>query len=372
MGAWFLTRNIMPFKTSIHMLGAAFACACALSSCGHGDANAGSSDSLVGRAAGQPDTPVVEVVTLHPAQFTHQIVSNGRLRAAKTADLSFASAGTISKIYVRNGQHVVAGQPLASLDVAKLEADRQRLTADLERARLEMHDVIISQGYDPSRMQTVPTAILDLARTRSGYRQAELALAANSADMARATLTAPFAGTVANLEALPQSSANGISPLCRIIGDGGLDVTFTVLESELPMLAPGDAVSITPFAGGDAATGRITEINPVVDDAGQVKVRATTTAAGGKGLLDGMNVRVKIDRSLGQRLLVPKTAVVMRSDRQVVFTYQDGKAIWNYVTTGLENFDSYEITDGLTDGQQVIVTGNEFLGHEAPVRILKE
>jgi hypothetical protein len=53
-----------------------------------------------------------------------------------------------------------------------------------------------------------------------------------------------------------------------------------------------------------------------------------------------------------------------------VFTYLDGKAMWNYVTTGLENMDEYVITEGLTEGQEVIVSGNFNLAHEVPVKVV--
>lgn len=69
--------------------------------------------------------------------------------------------------------------------------------------------------------------------------------------------------------------------------------------------------------------------------------------------------------------MVPKKAVVLRSGRQVVFTWEDGKALWNYVTTGAENFDSYVIEEGLRPGQIIIVDGNEDLAHESPVVVVR-
>ena len=90
-----------------------------------------------------------------------------------------------------------------------------------------------------------------------------------------------------------------------------------------------------------------------------------------------MNVRVSVKRSLGQQLVIPKTAVVLRSGKQVVFTLQEGKAMWNYVHTGLENATEYVVSDksqkgieeGLSEGDTVIVTGNLNLAHEAEVNI---
>ena len=92
---------------------------------------------------------------------------------------------------------------------------------------------------------------------------------------------------------------------------------------------------------------------------------------GGSQLFDGMNVRVTVKRRVPGQLVVPKTAVVLRSGRQVVFTLREGKAQWNYVQTGLENMTEYTVTgDGLEEGAQVIVTGNVNLAHETPVRVV--
>lgn len=148
-----------------------------------------------------------------------------------------------------------------------------------------------------------------------------------------------------------------------------MDVEFSVLESELTMLKQGDAVSVTPFSGNESRQGNVTEINPMVDENGMVKVWASVT--GGNGLIDGMNVRVSVKRAVEKALVVPKSAVVLRSGRPVVFTFDGDKAIWNYVTPGLENLNEYTITEGLEPGMKVIVTGNINLAHESPVKVIK-
>ena len=132
----------------------------------------------------------------------------------------------------------------------------------------------------------------------------------------------------------------------------------------------GDKVIVTPYSdAGSKQEGRITQINPLVDDKGMVKVKASVN---GKGrLFSGMNERVNVHRSLGERLVIPKSAVVLRSGKQVVFTLKKGKAQWNYVQTGLENAENYSMADdALKEGDTVIVTGNVNLAHEAPVKVV--
>lgn len=320
-------------------------------------------------AASADKTAEVTAMRLAPSMFSHEIVSNGKAKAREKVDVNFQTPGLISAIYVKNGQRIAKGQRIATLDTYKLENQLEKDRNAVASARLEMQDVLIGQGYDPDHPEKVPDEVMNLARLRSGLGQAELALAASQRSLDEATLTAPIGGIVANLT-LDANNLSGSEPLCRIIDDRGMEVEFSVIESELALLSIGDAVSVAPFSDPTKrTTGRITEINPMVDDNGMVKVWATVD--GGKDLLDGMNVRVRVKRNAEEALVVPKSAVVLRSGRQVVFTLKNGKAMWNYVTTGLENLDQYTITEGLSAGDSVIITGNVNLAHEAPVTVVK-
>ena len=143
-----------------------------------------------------------------------------------------------------------------------------------------------------------------------------------------------------------------------------------MLESELPLIKVGDKVEVTPFSQTNVKTeGRISEINPLVNTDGMVQVKATVN--GNNKLFEGMNVRVSVHRSLPDQLVVPKTAIVLRSGKQVLFTLKSGVAIWNYVQTGLENASEYIVSgETLLPGDTVITTGNINLAHEAPVKII--
>ena len=333
--------------------------------CSKADKDSGKDTDKELMAVTSEKIPEVTAIEVQPSTFSHEIVSNGKVSAREKVDVNFQTPGIISAIFVKNGQRVGKGQRIATLDTYKLENQLRKDRNAVASARLEMQDVLIGQGYDPDHPEQVPDEVMRLARLRSGLEQAELTLALSQRALEEATLTAPVGGVVANLK-LNAHNISGSEPLCRIIDDRGMDVEFNVIESELALLSIGDAVSVSPFSDpGKSTMGHITQINPMVDENGMVKVWASVD--GVPDLLDGMNVRVRVNRTVGEALTVPKGAVVLRSGRQVVFTLRDGKAIWNYITTGLENLDQYTITEGLTPGDSVIITGNLNLAHEAPV-----
>ena len=312
----------------------------------------------------------VKTVKLAPKMFSHETMSNGKVSAHDFADLNFsASDAVIDRILVKNGQHVKKGQAIASLDKFKLENTLKQNLNDLEKARLELATLLSGQGYDPEKPGDVPAEVMKLARLRSGLDQAETVLQQTRRDIDNATLTAPFDGVVANLFQKVHNRPDTSKPFCRIVASGGMDVEFKILESELSVIPPGDKVTVTSFSTGETSDGTVSEINPVVNEDGLVTVRASVS---GSGLFDGMNVKVSVKRDLENALVVPKTAVVLRTGKQVVFTHENGKAMWNYVTTGLENMSEYIITDGLTEGMEVIYDGNVNLAHESPVTVVND
>lgn len=337
-----------------------------LTSCGKTESN----DNIEGSQMAESNDLTVEVDTMivKAMPFKNDIMSNGRIKAAEFADVYFRTNELISEVMVHNGQRVKKGQPLARLDMFKLNAEKARQTDALDKARLDLKDVLIGQGYDTDNMDAVPAEVMNLARVRSGLEQAELSYNSAIWDLENATLTAPFDGVVANVKGARHTMASPSEPFCRVINDYNMSVEFPILESELTNIKPGESVEVIPFSSNRHYNGYVTEINPIVDDHGQITVKAVLNGAN-DGLIDGVNVRIRSSHNLSDRLIVPKRAVVLRTNRQVVFTFENGKAMWNYVTTGLENFDSYEILDGLSEGMAVIVDGNENLAHETPVKI---
>lgn len=317
----------------------------------------------------------VTVMKLAKGNFNHELVSNGKIVAKEYADLYFRTSEVVAKVYVKNGMYVRKGQKLAELDLFKLNNTLAQNKNALAQANLEMQDVLIGQGYAPDNLSAVPAEKLELAKVKSGYERAKAQYEASLYDVEQATLIAPFDGVVANLFDKQYNMPKSGESFCRIIRTSAMEVDFTVLESELPLIKVGDQVEVTPYATAvGTRTGNVSEINPLVDENGMVRVKAQVN--GGEKLFDGMNVRISVKRSVPDQMVVPRTAIVLRAGKQVIFTVKDSIAMWNYVQTGLENLSEYTLVNweasGLQEGMTVITTGNVNLAHETPVKIIEK
>lgn len=309
----------------------------------------------------------VDTMVLRRTDFNRQMVCNGHLRAARKSALRPRhSADLLASVCVQNGQRVGAGALLAVTD----ETDYRRALSEagmaMEKAQVDLADHFIGLGYNADGRTDDGAAIAPAARHRaelaSGYATAKFQHQTAEQNLRDCRLTAPFAGRVADMTARPHQSLDG--NFCTLIDDSWYDVEFSVLEAELPSLAVGQEVKVAPFVDeGFVREGHLTNINPTVNEKGLVTVTARIKG-GDDRLVDGMNVRVVVERQLRRLFVVPKEAVVERDGYKVVFVYRDGHAIWTYVDVTEENLTSYVITGNekketsIEEGDIIITSGN--------------
>ncbi len=304
--------------------------------------------------------------------FAVELITNGRLRAVSKATVQFRVHEMVREVHVINGQRVRQGELLAVLEEFPFVSRLDRALDQVAKTRLELEDVLLGFGYFLNDSLRVPENIWNMAKIKSGYNAALNELAEARYQLSGTRLMAPVSGVVSGLEAKPHNHSSSYENLCVIVDNSRLEVRFPVLESETSMVVSGQPVEVRPFANkGTSYTGTVTGFDPRVDEQGMVMVRALIENPGGE-LLDGMNVQVFLKKEIPNQLIIPREALVLRQGRQVVFILEDSIALWNYVETGQENSREYTINSGLSEGQEVIVSGNFNLAHETPVRQIQQ
>ena len=281
----------------------------------------------------------VDTMVLHQKEFNKQIVCNGRLRAKAKSELNFNGQGIIAEVFVREGQHIGKGKLIATLDKQDRQRELEKAKHELQRAKVELTDKLIGLGYND--MNAVPADVMERAEVMSGYYSAKFQLQSAKKALEECNLYAPFSGRIADLEAKRFQKNDKV---CTLVDDSGFEVEFRILEAELSGVRIGQKVKVTPFVQDSIQyEGRVTEINPLVDDKGLVKIKAQLSNRGNT-LLDGMNVRVIVEEKMQHMFVVPKDAVVERDGYQVIFLLEEGRAVWTYVDVVHSNISSFAIT----------------------------
>lgn len=312
----------------------------------------------------------VEVMVIERGNFYREIVSNGKLAAIQKAELWFKSPGIIESVNTWNGKSVPERFEIARLQKDDFRFNLKKAELAMEKAEIDRLDALISMGYKSVKAQ-IPADHLKIANIRSGYNQAKIQLEEAEYELQNAVLKAPFSGKMEGLQQKPFEKADISKPFCTLINDSRFTIEFPLLETEVNQVQTGQEVTITPVAGAKQSTGTVTEINPRIDENGLAWLKAEVNNP--SGYMEGMNVKVSIKKAVPNRLVVPKQAVVLRQNREVLFRYTGGTAYWTYVEVLDENENQYAVAAAedatLEQGDTVIVSNNLNLAHESEVEI---
>jgi RND family efflux transporter MFP subunit len=327
--------------------------------------------SELGDISAKADPVRVEISQIGFGNFPVELVSNGHLEAIRKVSMSFRKTGRIARIEVRNGSWIKQGQVIAELENEVEEINLEEARIRLEKARRQRASDLIGQGYFDIEPETLNSETLRNFNVLSGFAEAELAFRTAEIQLEMTRLVAPFDGRIAGLEAKTGNFPPTDKPFCLLIDDREFDVAFPVMETEVFRLVNGMDISAVPYSIDSISfPGKITEIDPMIDEHGLVRVKAQISNQRNI-LIEGMNVKVFIRYQVPNCLFVPKEALVLRNNRQVVFSVKDGRSYWNYVESKLENSFGYtiELVSGvLKVGDTIITKGNLNLAHDADIQ----
>jgi membrane fusion protein (multidrug efflux system) len=328
-----------------------------------------------GSTAGNVSLPVV-AGEVTDGDLVLSVNTTGQVRSDAEGRIRSEVAGTVQRVRVRPGDRVRAGQALIELDPRPFEIDLVEVEVALKVAEQAYQDL-----YRPDSAATgvMPSQVrLDAFVIRSGLAASRVRLDRAKLARERATISAPFAGTIDRVNAVVGDRLNAGADIGMVVDLANLRIEAAVLEHDLPLIKIGGEAVITSAAiPGQAVAGRVQAILPLVDSttrAGRVFVRAQTDGS----LRPGMYADVRLEASrLTNRRLVPARSIIERDGRPLVFVVRDGRAQWTYVQPGRSNGNLTEILPDSVSGQipvnpgdRVIIEGHLTLIHDAPVRVV--
>ncbi|HEY0217884.1 MAG TPA: efflux RND transporter periplasmic adaptor subunit [Cellulomonas sp.] len=145
-----------------------------------------------------------------------------------------------------------------------------------------------------------------------------------------------------------------------IIGTDAWQISVTVDETDVTLIAVGDQVEITVEDATDTLYGTVGEIGLLSSSSGGVAAYPVVIDVTGSpdGLHDGVSADVSIIYERRTDVLTVPSAAVTTVDGQSVVTQEgaDGDQVTTAVTVGETSGTLVEITDGLAEGDEVLVT----------------
>jgi len=269
--------------------------------------------------------------------------------------------GAVSKVQydsavtaVENAQAAlesVSSNAQAAMDAAKTRMDNAANNLAAARENRDLQVGVLSEKSIASAKAATDTA------------KATLDIASNN--LKNATITAPISGYVSakNIEK-GQMASPGIE-IFAIKNTGYVDAEINVTEADIPYVAVGTPANVTiKSAGLSEIEGTVSAVNPTKNaQTGLYSVKIAIPNESGS-IKAGMFADISLTLQMNENVIsIPSEAIMQDGEEFYVFVASaDGKTSEKRVITkGIENAETTEILTGISEGENIIIKGKEYL-----------
>ncbi len=322
----------------------------------------------------------VELATVAHADMAEQVTVVGNLIGAATVDAVPKAQGRLEEVFVKLGDPVRRGQPVAKLEDREIaeQVKQAEATYNVSQATIRQREAdlrLAQTNLDRSKSlydrELLPRSTMDDTDARYQAAQAQLDLARAQMDQAKARLdelrinlsntviTSPVDGFVGKRTLDAGASVGVNTSFMSVVDIRTVRLVANVIEKDLRRISAGTdtAVEVDAFPG-ETFHGRVARIAPILDPAtrtAQVEIEIPNPSF---RLKPGMYARVKftVERH-DKAVVVPTLALVDASGKTGVFIPNDGLATFQPVTLGIQQQELTEVVAGLEPGQKIVSTG---------------
>lgn len=323
----------------------------------------------------------VGVVTVARQSVPYTATLPGRVTASKIAEIRPQVSGIIKSVDFREGFEVEAGDLLyeiesdsyaASLASAKASLQRANVTAASAEATVERYKKILNSGISQADLDDANLAVL---QAKADVASAEAAVTTAQINLNLTRISAPLSGAI-GLSSVNQGALVTANQSSALVTIRQLDpVYIDLVDSSANLLklrkvleegtvsANGNLEARVTLTLEDGSTydqtGVISQAEANVSQTtGTFNVRATISNPD-RLLLPGMFVRATVELGDETAFLVPQRAVTFDADGKatVLVVSAEGKAETRVLSASRSYGNSWVVTDGLEEGDQLIVDG---------------
>ncbi len=177
-------------------------------------------------------------------------------------------------------------------------------------------------------------------------------------------ITAPFDGTISQIDAVPNAQLTPGAQLCKIVDYRNLQLAVQVDEYDIPAVTVGKSATVTINALGKDITGTVASVSrDGVYQNGVTYFNSIISLPAENDLLVGMSAQASIpDKSAKNAVLLPMTAIRFdQENNSFVYMYEGRKIKRVDLKLGINDGTNVQITGGLKSGDTVLVPASESL-----------
>lgn len=313
------------------------------------------------------------------------VTASGKIEAENSANVSTRMMGYVTKVNVKVGQKVSAGQLLVSINNSDLQAKKAQVDASILQATAGYNNAKKDYERFTALFNQQSASQKELDDMTSRYEMAKAGLEGARqmrnevmAQFSYSNITAPFSGEVTNTFVKEGDMANPGMPLVSIEGASHLQVTAMVSESDISFIKNGMSVKVLVKSLNQEVAGKVSEVSGSAKNTGGqylVKINLNNPT---NEVLSGMFANVQFPianrpKSISvasDKVLVPESALVRQGQLIGVYTITNGNtALLRWLRVGKSFGNQVEVLSGLSANEQYIISADGKLYNGAKISI---
>ena len=273
------------------------------------------------------------------------------LEPSKQADISATTPGKITSLRIQLGSRVGAGQVIGSVDTRQQQLGVKDAQEALRKAQKDYQlQKELFEG-NAGTAQSVKDAEHALEAARIRVQQ-------SGQQVGEGVIKSPISGIVTVKNGEVGEYANPGASLAPVVDIYNLKAVVFVSEKDVHQVKLGQSATIrADVLPGKSFSGTVSFVSPVGDENHNYRVELSVTNKAAE-LKAGTYIYVIFDLGNSfQALQIPKIALVEGTKNPYVYVVNGNQAFVRKITLGRETGENVEVLNGLSDGDEVVISG---------------
>ncbi len=319
--------------------------------------------------------PLVTTFEAKQAAFDHYIELQGDVTTKQNVLIYPEMAGTLLKVYIAEGDPVVKGQLLASIDDGGMKSQLQQMKTQLELAKTTF------ERQERLWEQKVGSEIQYL-QAKTSYEAQDNAVKQMESQLSKYSIRAPFSGVIDDVikdQGTVVSPGQG-SEVFRIVNLSNMYIEVNVPETYISTITPGKMVKVYFPVLGETIDSKVRQTGNFINPDNRSFTVEIPVPNKGRNIKPNLTAKVQInDYRNDAAILIPQSVISENSEgEQYAFVVSGingeniAKANKNIIKTGKTQGDYVEVLEGINNGDNIIEEGARAVKDGQEVKILQQ
>ena len=328
-------------------------------------------DEAIGNLDTLKKLPLVTTFTVKDTVFNHYLELQGNVTTKDLVTIYPEYAGTLTSVYVKEGQKVSKGQVLAKIDDGGLSQQLAQLQiqADLAKTTFERQKRLWEQQIGSE---------IQYLQAKSTYESQAKAVEQLKSQLGKTTVRAPFSGVID--EVITEQGtvvAPGQSPIIRLVNLNNMYIETEVPESYIASITKGKKVDVYFPVLGKSIETTVRQVGNFINPNNRAfKIEIAIPNIDGN-IKPNLTAKVKINDYTNEHAIMIPQSIISENAEGDQYAYvttpaDNGNtaiAHQTIIKTGKTQGDLIEILEGIKTGDAIIKEGARSVQDKQKVEI---